>query len=155
MHRTFLDTAGADAEGIIVGTVVGLIKDAEGERYRKRYLARFGADSTPEVGALSYSSMQHYALAALLAGGTGAPFEFERNRKVASRLKNLTYRSLLGTIHFHPEWQAAVPYPDATNDPSRGMPHLFYQVQNSPDELVVIAPEPYNTGKFQLPPWYR
>jgi branched-chain amino acid transport system substrate-binding protein len=35
------------------------------------------------------------------------------------------------------------------------MPHLFYQVQNSPDELVVIAPEPYNTGKFQLPPWYR
>lgn len=155
MHRTFLDTAGVDAEGIIVGTVVGLIKDAEGKRYRQRYLARFGSDSTPEVGALSYSSMQHYALAALLAGGTGAPFEFDQNRKVASRLKNLTYRSLLGTIHYHPEWQAAVPYPDATNDPSRGMPHLFYQVQNSPDELVVIAPEPYNTGKFQIPPWYR
>jgi branched-chain amino acid transport system substrate-binding protein len=155
MHRTFLDIAASDAEGIIVGTVVGLVKDADGAAFSRKYHERFGPGSTPEVGALPYSSLHHYALAASIAGTTGAPFEFEKNQRVAHRLKNLTYRSVLGTIHYHPEWQAAVPYPDATNDPSRGMPHLFYQVQSGREDLVVIAPEPYNTGKFQLPPWYR
>ena len=155
MHQSFLDIAGPAAEGAIVGTVVGLVHDADGMAYRKRYRDRFGPGSTPEVGALSYSSMHHYALAANIAGGTGAPYEFHQNRKVALRLKNLTYRSVLGTIHYHPEWQAAVPYPDATNDPSRGMPHLFYQVREGGTKLDVIAPEPYGTGKFQMPPWHR
>lgn len=155
MHKTFLDIAGSSAEGVIIGTVVGLVHDSDGVAFSNRYRARFGPNSTPEVGALSYSSMHHYALAAGIAGGTGAPYEFNQNRKVAQRLKFLTYRSVLGTIHYHPEWQAAVPYPDATSDPSRGMPHLFYQVRDDGTKLDVIAPEPYTTGKFQIPPWYR
>ena len=155
MHQTFLDIANTSAEGAIIGTVVGLVHDADGIAFSNRYRARFGSNSTPEVGALSYSAMHHYALAAGIAGGTGAPYEFTQNRKVAHRLKNLTYRSVLGTIHYHPDWQAAVPYPDATSDPSRGMPHLFYQVRDNGSKLDVIAPEPYTTGKFQMPPWFR
>ncbi len=153
MHRTFLEIAGASARGAIVGTVVGLIHDDYGMNFCKRYRTRFGPASTPEVGALPYSSMHHYAIAAAVAGGTGAPHEFNQNRKVAHRLKDITYRSVLGTIHYHPQWQAAVPYPDATNDPSRGMPHLFYQVQGEKNELVAIAPVPYNIGQFEMPPW--
>jgi branched-chain amino acid transport system substrate-binding protein len=72
---------------------------------------------------------------------------------VAERLKNTVYRSVVGTIRHHPEWQAAVPYPDATTDPSLGIPHLFYQIQNDNLDLVLIAPEPYNGGRFVLPPW--
>lgn len=153
MHQTFIDVAGPAAEGVIVGTVVGLVRDDDGAAYGRRYRARFGPDSTPEVGALSYSAMHHYALAASVAGGTGEPYEFTQNRNVAARLKDITYRSVLGTIHYHPAWQAAVPYPDATRDPSRGMPHLFYQVQDHRKEQVVIAPVPYNTGRFAVPPW--
>lgn len=153
MHRTFIDVAGKAAEGVIVGTVVGLVHDSDGAEYSRRYRERFGPDSTPEVGALSYSAMHHFALAASVAGGTGAPYEFTQNRKLAACLKNITYRSVLGTIHYHPQWQAAVPYPDATRDPSRGMPHLFYQVQDYSKEQVVIAPVPYNTGRFRMPPW--
>ncbi|GLK69307.1 ABC transporter substrate-binding protein [Hansschlegelia plantiphila] len=155
MHQTFIDVAGQDAEGVIIGTVVGLVHDDDGRAYSKRYRERFGLTATPEVGALSYSAMHHFALAAGVAGGTGAPYEFTQNRKVAARLKSITYRSVLGTIHYHPQWQAAVPYPDATRDPSRGMPHLFYQVQDYRKEQVVIAPVPYNTGRFQMPPWHR
>ncbi|PZQ15991.1 MAG: amino acid ABC transporter substrate-binding protein [Ancylobacter novellus] len=155
MHQTFIDVAGQAAEGVIVGTVVGLVHDDNGAAYSRRYRERFGANATPEVGALSYSAMHHYALAASVAGGTGAPYEFTQNRKLADRLKDITYRSVLGTIHYHPKWQAAVPYPDATRDPSRGMPHLFYQVQDYRKEQVVIAPVPYNTGRFQMPPWHQ
>lgn len=153
MHRTFIDVAGKAAEGVIVGTVVGLVRDENGAEYSRRYKARFGPNSTPEVGALSYSAMHHFALAAAVAGGTAGPSGFEQNRKVAAALKQITYRSVLGTIHYHPSWQAAVPYPDATRDPSRGMPHLFYQVQDHLKEQVVIAPVPYNTGRFRMPPW--
>lgn len=153
MHRTFIDIAGQAAEGVIVGTVVGLIHDDDGAEYTRRYRERFGLSSTPEVGALSYSAMHHFALAASMAGGTAPPYEFTQNRKVAQQLLAITYRSVLGSINYHLKWQAAIPYPDITRDPSRGMPHLFYQVQDYRKDQVIIAPVPYNTGRFQCPPW--
>lgn len=155
MHKTFNEMAGAAAEGAIIDTVVGLVHDAAGFAYCDRYRQRFGAGSTPEIGALSYSSLHHYAIAAAVAGGTGGPGAFESNRRVAARLLEISYRSMLGIIEYHPKWQAAIPYPDATDDPSRGMPHLFYQVQDYRKEHVVIAPPPYRTGHFRLPPWYK
>jgi branched-chain amino acid transport system substrate-binding protein len=44
-----------------------------------------------------------------------------------------------------------MPYPDFTPDPSLGMPHLTFQIQNG--EQVLISPDPYTTGKFELPDW--
>lgn len=153
VHRTFFDAAGTAAEGVIIGTVVGMIQDDEGAEYSRRYRERYGLSSTPEIGALSYTAMHHYALAASVAGGTGGPHDSAQNRKIAARLKKIIYRSVLGSINYHPEWQAAIPYPDMTSDPSLGMPHLFYQVQNHGQ--VIIAPVPYNNGKFLMPPWMK
>ena len=48
---------------------------------------------------------------------------------------------------------ALIPYPDLAHDPSLGMPHLFYQIQDPDREQALIAPEPYNTERFILPPW--
>lgn len=152
MHQTFMELAGAEAEGAIVGTIVGMVRDKESEAYSERYRRRFGATATPEVGAQSYTALHHYAIAAAVAGGTGAPYDFAQNRKVAERLLDISYRSMLGTIQYHRKWQAAIPYPDATDDPSRGMPHLFFQFQENMKQPI-IAPVPYNTGKFRLPPW--
>jgi branched-chain amino acid transport system substrate-binding protein len=64
-----------------------------------------------------------------------------------------TYRSVSGTISYHPKWQAAVPYPDAVHDPSLGLPHLFYQIQGADQERALIAPEPYADSRFELPSW--
>lgn len=153
MHKTFLEIAGSAAEGVIVGTVIGLLQDNVGRAFGRRYFARFGPESTPEVGCLPYSSLHHYAIAAAVAGGTAPPFEKRQNREVAKRLLEISYRSVTGTIRYHPKWRAAVPYPDATNDPSQGVPHLFYQVQDCRKEQVVIAPVPYNTGRFRMPTW--
>jgi branched-chain amino acid transport system substrate-binding protein len=119
----------------------------------RRYQDRFGETSSPLIGALSYAALHHYAIAASLAGGTGAPGNFDQNMKIARRLKETIYRSVLGVINFHPLWQSAIPYPDATDDPSLGMPHLFFQIQDHNLEGVLIAPEPYNSGRFRAPPW--
>ena len=43
-----------------------------------------------------------------------------------------------------------IPYPDDTADPSIGMPHLTFQIQDG--QQKIISPEPYTTGKFQVPP---
>lgn len=46
-----------------------------------------------------------------------------------------------------------MPYPDATPDPSLGVPHLFYQLRNADDPPALIARVPFADSTFQLPPW--
>ncbi|CAN5169680.1 hypothetical protein BH10PSE7_BH10PSE7_10710 [soil metagenome] len=155
MHQSFQEIAREKSVGIVVSTVIGLLRDEMGAAFQQKYRRRFGEASTPQVGCQPYSSLHHYTIAASLAGGTGGPGDFEQNRIIASRLKDTPTRSVAGTIRYHPDWQAVVPYPDATNDPSLGMPHLFYQIQDLDKEQALIAPEPYNTSRFVLPPWIK
>lgn len=154
MHRAFLDIAQESAVGVIVSAVTGLLRDEAGESFSKRYFARFGQGSTPQIGCQCYNAVYHYAIAASVAGGTGAPGKDEQNRKVARALMDVPFRSVAGMVRYHPQWQAAVPYPDQVHDPSLGMPHLFYQVQNQTNGLALIAPAPYNADKFMLPGWF-
>ena len=58
---------------------------------------------------------------------------------------------MCGAYTFNHTGLTCIPYPDDTPDPSIGMPHLTFQIQNG--KQVAISPEPYTTGKFQLPPW--
>ena len=153
LHRSFADIVGEKARGVLVGTVIGLLRDEMGRQFSQTYHAHFGLHSTPEIGCQPYTSLHHYAIAASVAGGTGGPGAHETNRKIARVLLDLPYRSVAGTIRYHPRWQAAVPYPDATPDPSLGLPHLFYQLRDSDDPPALIAPEPFSDAAFQLPAW--
>jgi branched-chain amino acid transport system substrate-binding protein len=155
MHQSFVELAQEKAVGVIVSAVTGLLRDEMGRRFAQRYMARFGRGSTPQVGCQCYNAVQHYAIAAAVAGGSGEPGDVEQNRKVAASLLTIPYRSVAGMICYHQRWQAAVAYPDQMHDPSLGMPHLFYQVQDHTGELALIAPEPYNADRFVLPPWCR
>ncbi|MDQ0396125.1 ABC transporter substrate-binding protein [Labrys monachus] len=153
LHRTFSNIVGDKGRGAIVGTVIGLPRDEMGRHFAQTYKAKFGPHTTPEIGCQPYSSMHHYAIAASVAGGTGGPGAFAINRRIAKVLLNLPYRSVAGTVRYHPKWQAAVPYPDATRDPSLGLPHLFYQLREPEDPPALIAPEPFADAAFELPPW--
>ncbi len=154
LHRSFSEMVGEKGRGVIVGTVIGLPRDDIGWAFFRRYKARFGAASTPEVGCQTYNAVQHYAIAAAVAGGAAGPGGFEQNRKIARLLCDLPYRSVSGTIRYHPQWQAAVPYPDATLDPSLGLPHLFYQLRGPEDPAALVAPDLYRDASFELPPWF-
>jgi branched-chain amino acid transport system substrate-binding protein len=153
LHKTFTDIVGEKGNGVIVGTVIGLPRDDLGRQFAQRYHERFGGDSTPEVGCQPYTSMHHYAHAAALAGATAGPGNFEINKRVAEKLKSTIFRSVSGTIHYHRNWQAAIPYPDSVHDPSLGLPHLFYQVRGSDQDHALVAPEPYVDAQFELPVW--
>ncbi len=153
LHRSFSSIVGEKGRGAIVGTVIGLPRDELGQSFAARYKARYGENSTPEVGCQPYSSLHHYAVAASVAGGTEGPGGAARNRRIARVLMDLPFRSVVGTIRYHPKWQSAVPYPDATQDPSLGMPHLFYQLQDPDAPPALVAPTPFADARFELPPW--
>lgn len=155
MHQSFQEIAGTDAVGVIVSAVTGLLRDEAGNQFARRYAARFGPSATPHVGCQVYNAVRHYAIAAAIAGGTAGPGGFEQNRKLAETLIETAYRGVSGTMKYHPVWQAAVGYPDLVHDPSLGMPHLFYQVQDISGDLALIAPHPYDADSFMLPPWCR
>ncbi len=82
------------------------------------------------------------------AAMAGDPSDFEQ---VNDNLRRMLYRGVSGTYHFKPEELTAIPFPDEVNDPSLGMPHLTFQIQDQ--EQVLVDPDPYIQGEFQLPAW--
>ena len=153
LHRAFSEITGEKARGVITCTVIGLPRDEIGRKFAADYRSRFGPHATPEVGCQPYSSLHHYAIAASVVGGVGEPGNEDINRRIARALIEIPCRSVVGMIRLHPVWQAAVPYPDATQDPSLGMPHLFYQLRGPEEPPALIAPDPYIEQAFELPPW--
>ncbi len=153
LHRAFSEITGEKGRGVITCTVIGLPRDEIGRKFAADYRTRFGPHSTPEIGCQPYCSLHHYAIAAAVAGGIGEPGNEQLNRRIAKALIDIPYRSVAGMIRFHPAWQAAVPFPDATQDPSLGLPHLFYQLRGPDEPAALIAPEPYIEQAFEQPPW--
>lgn len=149
----FRDIAGDNSVGVVYSSVIGVLQDEIGKAFTDAYIQRYGAKASPNTGAQSYQALHAYAIAAALAGGPGAPYDEERNRAVAARLKSLIFRGPLGTMRIRPETQSAYSYPSETNDPSLGMPHVFSQIQDKTKDGVLIAPAPYGVGSYQTPPW--
>ncbi len=154
LQKDFRDIAGDASVGALTGTVDGLLSDDYARPYVDAHSAKYGADSDPQPGALSYGPMHHYAIAAAIAGGTGEPGNHEQNRKIAWALKRFTFRGPTGSYWYHPEFQATVPYPTFTRDASLGHPHMLQQIQDKSKPPVVIYPEPFNVGAFQTPSWF-
>jgi hypothetical protein len=48
-----------------------------------------------------------------------------------------------------------MPYPTWTRDPSLGHPHMLQQIQDKDKDPVVIYPEPYIVGNYQVPSWFK
>ncbi len=155
--KAFSDIAGDAAKGVLTSSVIGILPDDLGNAFRKAYWARFGEKAEADPGASTYSEMYHYAIAAALAGGVGAPGDVEQNRKVADNLRRFVYRAPFGTLRYDPQFNAAIPYPTLTKDPTLGMPHLLYQIKDPKASVPkkLIFPEPYNEAEFETPPWFK
>ncbi len=70
-------------------------------------------------------------------------------------MRNMIWRGVTGTTRFIKDEQAAYTYPTQTADSSLGMPHQFLQIQDYTKGPGLIAPAPYGTAKFMLPPWIK
>lgn len=141
----YLELAGADADGVIWSTVIGTLPDEIGTAFKDAYREKYGAEAGLSQAGGQYDLVHLWALA---AGMAGDPFDFEA---VNANIKRLAYRGVSGTYRFKAGELTAIPYPDEVSDPSLGMPHLTFQIQDQ--EQVLIDPFPYEQGEFQLPSW--
>jgi len=139
----YLELAGDSANGIIWATVLGLLPDAIGNDFRARYEAKFGQPPGWANAGGCYDEVWVWAKAVALAGD---PQDYQ---KIARITEQSIHRGGTGGISF--ENHAGRAYPAQTNDPSLGQAHIIVQIQNG--QHIVISPEPYTTGDFQLPPW--
>lgn len=151
----FRDIAKEASQGVVYATVVGALQDEIGTAFETRYKAKFGANAGHNSGAQAYDGAYVWATAAALAGGTGEPGNDAQNRKVADRMRSMIWRGVTGTTRFIQDEQAAYTYPTQTKDPSLGMPHQFLQIQDFKKGGLLVAPAPYDTAMFKLPPWMK
>jgi branched-chain amino acid transport system substrate-binding protein len=135
--------------------VIGVPQDEIGNAFEKKYKEKFGANAGHLSGCQPYDGAYIWATAAAIAGGSGEPGNEEQNRKVADRIRSMIYRGVNGVTRFIPDEQAAYAYPDQTKDPSLGMPHFILQIQDHTKPTALIAPAPYDTAAFQMPPWIK
>jgi branched-chain amino acid transport system substrate-binding protein len=141
----YLELAGTDADGVIWSTVIGTLPDQVGQAFKDAYQQEYGAEAGLSQAGGQYDLVQLWAQAAAMAG---EPLDFEQ---VNAKIKRMLYRGVSGTYRYRPGELTAIPYPDEANDPSLGMPHLTFQIQDQ--EQVLIDPEPYSQGQFELPAW--
>ncbi|SJN08002.1 branched-chain amino acid ABC transporter, periplasmic branched-chain amino acid-binding protein, putative [Leucobacter sp. 7(1)] len=141
----YIDLAGDAANGVVWSTTIGTLPDEMGLAFRERYLQTYGTEAGLSQSGAQYDIVRLWAQAASRAGD---PYDFDA---VSQAVSALTFRGVVGTYRFGVEDRTAIPYPDATDDPSLGMPHLTYQIQDG--EQVLFSPAPYGKGSFVLPKW--
>jgi len=141
----YLDLAKTAANGVVWSTTIGTLPDAIGKDFAGRYEKMFNAKPGLSQSGAQYDLVRLWARAAAQAGD---PSEFA---KVTDFIKSSYFRGVVGTYAFDQKELTARPYPDAVSDPSLGMPHLTYQIQDG--KQVLVAPAPYTGGDFQVPPW--
>ena len=151
----FRDIAKEASKGVLYATVVGALQDEIGTAFETRYKAKFGANAGHNSGAQSYDGCYVWATAAALAGGSGEPGNDAQNRKVADRMRAMIWRGVTGVTRFVAGEQAAYTSPTQVKDSSLGMPHQFLQIQDHTKGGLLVAPAPYETSKFALPPWMK
>ena len=144
----YLQLAGAAADGVLWSTVVGILqKDPVADPFNAAFQRKFSASAGFSNAGDQYDLVHLWAQAASTAGD---PYAFARVNEI---VRNTTYRGVCGTYRFPDDYLTCYPYPDSTKDPSLGMPHMTFQIQNG--KQVLISPEPYTTGSFQLPAWLK
>lgn len=142
----FLNLAGEAANGVVWSTVIGVLPDDNGEAWKQRYTEKFGEAPGLSNSGSCFDAVNLYLTAVEQVGSTD-------RKAVCDAIRGITYRGVCGTYRFDPADQTAIPYPDVESDPEKGMPHLYFQIQDG--KQVLMAPEPFTTGSFQLPPWLQ
>ena len=144
----YLNLAGDAANGVIWSTVVGILQnDPVAQPFIDSFTQKYGEGPGFSNAGDQYDLMHIWAQA---VGVAGDPYDFDR---VNAYIKATPYRGVCGAYTFNRSGLTCIPYPDDTVDPSIGMPHLTFQIQDA--KQVTISPDPYTTGKYQTPPWLQ
>ena len=144
----YLEIAGDSAEGFVWGTVIGTGNtSAEDKAFRAAYQAKFGVDD--KSMGLVYPAWCYDMVNVLAnAWATTDPADFAAvNAFIAANPIN-------GVTGFLDFTKGVTPlYPTEIDDPTKGVTHYFYQVQDG--RHTVIAPDNDAEAAFVPPAWMK
>lgn len=143
----YLELAGDAADGVMWATTTGTMFDDElGKRFFDDYRRAYGEDPGRSNAGANYDMIRLWAQAAALAS---SPYAHD---EVSANVRTQVFRGVNGA-YFLGDRLTPMPYPAAQRDPSIGMALQTYQIQGG--RQVMISPDPYTTGRFEVPPWLR
>jgi branched-chain amino acid transport system substrate-binding protein len=146
----FLQLAGAEAEGFVWSTVLGVYADEKGKAFREKYQKRF-----PGIMGLVYTGNAYDSVNWLKLAweAVGDPDNF---KAVCDWIRDNPYRGVCGYMDLKNPWQEAAHYPDDGNPITaktleEGMGQLYVQVQDV--EHKIIYPDVLAESKLRPWPW--
>ena len=144
----YLEIAGDSAEGFVWGTVIGTGNtSAEDKAFRAAYQSKFGVDD--KTMGLVYTAWCYDMVNVLAnAWANTDPADFAAvNAYIAANPTN----GVTGHLNFA---NGVVPiYPDVETDPTKGVTHYFYQIQDG--RHTVISPDNDSEAPFAAAPWMK
>lgn len=146
----YLQIAGKDAEGYVWGTVIGTGNTSpEDKAFRAAYQAKFNVDD--KTMGMVYPAWC-YDMVNDLANvwKTTDPTDF---KAVNAAIAKTPYDGVTGHIDFSKPNGSTPVYPDQVSDPSQGVTHYFYQVQDG--RHTVIAPTSDAEAPYKPQPWQQ
>lgn len=146
----YLQIAGPAAEGYVWGTVIGTGNTSpEDKAFRQAYQAKFSVDD--KTMGMVYPAWC-YDMVNVLANAwkNVDPTDFKAVNEFIA--KNPT-DGVTGHLDFSAANGATPVYPDQVDDPSKGVTHYFYQVQDG--RHTVIAPTNDAEAPFKAQPWQQ
>jgi branched-chain amino acid transport system substrate-binding protein len=142
----YLKLAGKAADGVLWATTTGTIVDDDlGQRFVAAYRKAYKQEPGLANAGNQYDGVKLWAQA---AGMATDPLAYD---EVGDHVRNMVVRGVNGTYKLGPDQQSNLPYPAKVKDPSLGEPLLTFQIQDG--KQVLIGPDPYTKGEFQLPAW--
>lgn len=142
----FLQLAGDAANGFVWSTVLGVYADRQGKEFRAKYQAAY-----PGVMGLAYTGAAYDTLYILAQAWKTA--EPEDHKAVIEYIRKHGYRGVNGMYTFDTPEQTPLHYPIQTQDLSKGMAQLFFQVQGG--QHRIIAPDALKETAFMPAPWMK
>ena len=143
----FLTLAGASANGAVWSTVVGNVEDSLGQQFNAKYQAKYGQPPGRDQAPQGYDTIY------LLAAAWGAVGDARNFPAVCDAIRTTVHRGVCGTINMNRPGQYTLPYPEPIADPSLGMAHLYFQIQNG--QHKIIYPPLYAQAEYQRPAWIK
>ena len=145
----YLKLAGEAANGVLWSTSSA---DPATTTRRAALRRRLQAGATSEEPGFSNAGDQ-YDLVKLWARPRAWPAtRTTSTRSTRSRAARWPYRGVCGAYTLRPRpGRRASPTRTTRSTRRSAMPHLTFQIQDG--KQVLIAPDPYTTGEFQLPDW--
>ncbi|WP_436697907.1 ABC transporter substrate-binding protein [Nocardioides sp. BYT-33-1] len=137
---------GPAAEGLLWATTTGTYSDDVARRFTRRYRDAWAVSPGRSHAGIAYDRVRILASAWARAD---SPRDFA---SVIESLRQGVHRGVNGAYSFANAGQSALAYPLATPDPSIGMAHLVFQIQDNRQRIV--HPAPYTEARFRRPAWW-